>query len=239
MISHSVQKLLWKAYLLKDAILKKRLFTELRNIANSLEQDIFPKLIEKEVMQASVEITESGLKINPLGIALSTSQEVAEFFQGLGISGIEMDSILESNQIMDIFRDVYALKTTAPLLIDGYRAYCAITKFSPDSKCLSIRYLYCELDYSKAIRNLKEKGSTKDHRIFFQKAPSYGVASGFLVMAIGLVYPYLPTWLYIVLSILIGSVVGIIVFLVFQILGSLEYDKEYLEKRLKEKEQRI
>ena len=235
MISNGVKKLLWKVCLLKDAVLKKRLYTELKNIANSLEQDIFPKLVEKEIMQASVEITESGLRVNPLAITISISPDVTTFFQELGISEIEMDSILESNQIMDIFRDVYALKTTSPLLIDGYKAYCAITKFSPDSKRLSIRYLYCELDYSKTIRNLKEKGSTKDHRIFFQKGPSYGVTSGFLAMAIGLVYPYLPTWLYIVLSILIGSAVGIIVFLVFQILGSLEYDKEYLEKRLKEK----
>jgi len=235
MISNGVKKLLWKVCLLKDAVLKKRLYTELKNIANSLEQDIFPKLVEKEIMQASVEITESGLRVNPLAITISISPDVTTFFQELGISEIEMDSILESNQIMDIFRDVYALKTTSPLLIDGYKAYCAITKFSPDSKCLSIRYLYCELDYSKAIRGIKERSRVKDHRIFFQKAPFYGAVSGFLAIAMGILYPYLPAWLHILLSIVIGIAIGIIVFFVFQVLGSLEYDKEYLEKRLKEK----
>ena len=50
---------------------------------------------------------------------------------------------------------------------------------------------------------------------------------------LGLIYPYLPRQLSIALSIMIGVGTGILVFLGLQILGSLEYDKEYLEKRLK------
>lgn len=233
MLSQGVKTLIWKTYLLKDAIFKKRVYTELQNITKSLEEDIFPKLQAREAIEAYVEIMESGLKISPLELLISTSQKVSCFFRDLGISKIELDVILESNQIMDILKDVYAMKTISPLLLDGYKAYCAITRFTPATGALSIKYNYCELDYSKAVRGIKEKSKIKDHRIFFQKAPRYGMLSCLLVIMLGLIYPYLPKQLSIALSIIIGVGTGIFVFLGLQILGSLEYDKEYLEKRLK------
>ncbi|OGP11690.1 MAG: hypothetical protein A2Z89_01720 [Deltaproteobacteria bacterium GWA2_43_19] len=233
MFSQGMKTLIWKTYLLKDVVFKKRVYAELQNITKSLEDDIFPKLQAREAIEASVEIMESGLKVSPLELLISASQEVSYFFRELGISKIEMDVILESNQIMDILKDVYAMKTISPLLLDGYKAHCAITRFTPATGDLSIKYNYCELDYSKAVRDIKEKSKIKDHRIFFQKAPQYGMLSCLLVIMLGLIYPYLPRQLSIALSIMIGVGTGILVFLGLQILGSLEYDKEYLEKRLK------
>lgn len=241
MLYTAVKMLLWKGYLLKDALFKKRVYTELKNIAKSLEEEIFTKLRENGVAEASLEITESGLKIHrhiqaERGLeyehVIPISPEAREFFKGLGISRMELDAILESNQIMDILRDVYALKHSS-LLMDGYEAYCAITKFFPDSGLLSIKYHYCEMDYSKAVRGIKQGSKVKDHRVFFQKAPRYGIAVGLAVTALGLILPHLPGQLSIALSLMIGIAAGLITFIFFQVLGSLEYDKEYLEKRLK------
>ncbi|MBI5048577.1 MAG: hypothetical protein HZB54_06495 [Deltaproteobacteria bacterium] len=240
MIYKAIQTLFWKAYLLKDAVFKKRLYTELKNITKSLEEDIFTKLQTKGIAEASIEITGTALNINQdtrekrgVEYSIPASQNVIEFFKALDISKIEMDVILESNHIMDIFRDIYAMRKETSILTDGYKAYCAITNFFPDSGLLSIKYNYCELDYSKAVRGIKEKGRLKDHRVFFQKALPYSITVGLVVMMLGLAYPYIPRQLSIALSILIGLGAGIVTFLIFQVLGSLEYDKEYLEKRLK------
>lgn len=233
MISQGIRTFFWKVYIFKDTILKKRLYTELHNIAKSLEEDIFLKLQKHGITGLSIEITEPAIKIDPLGQTILISKDAADFFKGLNISKMEMDVFLESNQIMDIWRDVYAMETTSPMLLGGYKAYCAITRFTPESGLLSMRYNYCELDYSKAVRGIKEKSTIKDHRVFFRKAPRYGLISGLLVIILGLIYPHLPKQLSIALSIIIGLGTGILVFLSLQILGSLEYDKEYLEKRLK------
>jgi hypothetical protein len=236
MFFRTIEKLLWKAYLLKDAILRKRVFDELAGIAKSLEKDIFPKLQAEGFAEASFDITESGLKIDPSGHVIPASKDMLDFFRELGIFRVDMDVILEYNQIVDIFRDVWAMKTASPVLTEGYKAYCAVTRFFPGKMVLSIKYNYCELDYSKAIRSIKEKGGTKDHRLFFQKAPIYGIVSGILVMFLGFIAPHLPIWLTVLLSVIAGIIAGIIVFLFLQTLGSLEYDKEYLERRLREKE---
>ncbi|MBI5327963.1 MAG: hypothetical protein HZB80_06710 [Deltaproteobacteria bacterium] len=242
MISNAIKKLLWKACLLKDALFKQRLYAELNGIATSLEGDIFIKLQADGIREASVEITETALKIHqgavkrPLAeYSIPASKEAIGFFKGLGISKIEMDAILESNQIMDILRDIYAMRKETSILTDGYKAYCAVTRFFPDSALLSIKYSYCELDYSKAVRGIKEKSRFRDHRVFFRKAPRYGITTGLAVIMLGLLYPCLPKQLSIALSILAGIAAGLITFIALQTMGSLEYDKEYLEKRLQEK----
>lgn len=235
MISKGIETLLWKAYLLKNAILKQKIYAELKNIAKLFEEDVFAKLQQDGISEAFVEATEARLKISPKDYLLPVSAETAAFFKKLGIKGMKLDTLLESNQLLDILKDMDAMGKSHPLFVKGYEAYCAITKFFPESGILSVRYHYCELDYSKAIKSIKARSNAMDHRIFFQKAPLYGVVAAFLVAAFGLLYPYLPQWLSIILSILIGIASGILVFIVMQVVGSLEYDKEYLEKRLKEK----
>lgn len=232
MIYKAIKTFLWKAYILKNTVLKRRVFTELKNIAKTLEEDIFAKLREDAFSEAFIEITATGLNISPGNYFISTSKDVAAFFRDLGISTIELDCYLESNQIMDILKDICAMKPSS-LPADGYNAYCAITAFSADSKHLSIRYHYCELDYSKAIRGFKEKSGFKDHRVFFQRAPLYAIIAGIAVMLQGVLYSYLPIRLSLALSIALGMATGIIVFIIMQTIGSLEYDKEYLERRLK------
>ncbi len=235
MISKRVRTLLWKLYLLKDAILKKKVYTELSNLAKILEEDVFRRLLEKGALEVSIDVTGPGLKISPSDSFIPVSEDAAGFFKNLGVSRIEADTCLESNQMMDILKDIYAMKHSS-IAAEGYNAYCAITRFFPETGLLSIKYHYCELDYSKAVRGIKEASGYRDHRVFFEKAARFGILTGIAVVAAGLTFPYLPRQLSVILSIMAGIWAGIIVFIAMQVLGSLEYDKEYLEKRLKERE---
>ncbi len=235
MIFKGIKTLLWKAYLLKNTIFKKKVYTELKNITQSLEKDVFAQLQESGFPEAFAEITEAGLKIMPNYYFLPISGEMAAFFKNLGITGMKMDTLLESNQLLDILKDMDAMKKNNHLLTDGYEAYCAITRFLPELGLLSVKYHYCELNYSKTIRDIKEKSGAKGHRIFFRKAQRYSIVTALLIMTLGLIYPYLPRQVSITLSILIGMAAGIMVFIALETIGSLEYDKEYLEKRLKDK----
>lgn len=244
---------LWKAYLFIIKLKNWAIFNELTHIAITLEEEIFPKLQAKGIMEITLDITNEGIKIDGHNSIIPLSDELQVFFKSLGINHIKTDAIMESNQLMDIFSDIYGLKTffkkaynfiLAPLRInekirllreDGYKAYCAISRFLPDEHTLIIKYEYCELDFSKATKKLKNKSKFRDHRVFFQNASRYGIVCGIAFTIIGLITLYVPLYISVTIFILMGVVISIAVFLIFQTIGSLEYDKEHLMKKLKEK----
>src|SRR3972149_2725636 len=151
MISKRIRTLLWKVYLLKDAILKKKVYTELSNLAKTLEEDVFRRLLEKGALEVSIDVTGPGLKISPSDSFIPVSEDAAGFFKNLGVSRIEADTCLESNQMMDILKDIYAMKLS-DIAAEGDNASCAITRFFAEAGLLSIKHHDGELDYSKAVR---------------------------------------------------------------------------------------
>jgi hypothetical protein len=62
MISKRIRTLFWKVYLLKDAILKKKVYAELSNLAKTLEEDVFRRLLEKGAL-GSKKVTDLFLSI--------------------------------------------------------------------------------------------------------------------------------------------------------------------------------
>lgn len=247
----ALRKMVWEGYLLGLTIVHKELYTGLTRLAITLEREVFPHLRQKGIGSASLGVEGMVIKVaeEPRAV-LPLSDRLTQFFTRLGIKVMRLDTILESNQLVDILKTIHGLSPVMgrkdvpkidtlgriekanSILGDGYNAYCAITRFSPEDRVLSIKYHYCELKYSRATGNLKRGSRFHDHRFFFHKAPRYGIASGLGVMALVIVSSYLPPYLSITLSIIIGLLVGLAVFLAFQTIGSLEYDKEELGKRI-------
>ena len=243
---------LWKAYLFIIKLKNRTIFNELTHIAITLEEEIFPKLQAKGVTEIIIDITNEGIKIDGHNSIIPLSDELQVFFKSLGINHIKTDAIMESNQLMDIFSDIYGLKNffkkgynyrLDPLRINekirflrenGYKAYCAISRFLTNEHTLIIKYEYCELDFSKATKRLKNKSKFRDHRVFFQNASRYGIVCGIAFTIIGLITLYVPVYISVAIFILTGVVISIAVFLIFQTIGSLEYDKEHLMKELKD-----
>ncbi len=245
--------ILWKIYLFIIKLKNKIIFNELTHIAITLEEEIFPKLQAKGVTEIIIDITHEGIKIDSHNSIMPLSDKLHDFFKSLEITRIKTDTIIEYNQLMDILGDIYGLKNFLkkgynfkldPLRInekirflraDGYKAYCAITRFLTNEHTLNIKYEYCELDFSKATKGLKNKSKFRDHRVFFQNAVRYGIICGIAFTIIGLITLYVPLYISVAIFILMGVLISIAVFLIFQTIGSLEYDKEHLMKKLKEK----
>lgn len=244
-------KILWKAYLF---ILRQKnitIFNELAHIATILEKEVFSSLQSQGIMETTINIDGMGIKINGYNSIIPLSESLNNFFKNLGISHIKTDTMMEYNQLTDILTDIYGLggflkeeyshgfdplKIKEKLLSEyGYKGYCAVTRLLPDKGTLIIRYEYCELDFSKATKRLKNKSKFRDHRVFFQNAVRYGIVCGIAFIIIGLITLYVPVYISVAIFILTGVVISIAVFLIFQTIGSLEYDKEHLMKKLKEK----
>src|SRR3989338_2121928 len=188
--------IIWKAYLFIIKLKNRTIFNELTHIAITLEEEIFPKLQAKGVTE---------IIIDRHNLIIPLSDELQVFFKSLGINHIKTDAIMESNQLMDIFSDIYGLKNffkkgynyrLDPLRINekirflrenGYKAYCAISRFLTNEHTLIIKYEYCELDFSKATKRLKNKSKFRDHRVFFQNASRYGIVCGIAFTIIGLI----------------------------------------------------
>ncbi|MBI3583970.1 MAG: hypothetical protein HY096_08480 [Nitrospinae bacterium] len=245
--------ILWKAYLLIIKLKNRTIFNELTHIAIILEEEMFPKLQTKGIMEITINLTNEGIKIEGYDSIIPVSDELQVFFKSLGITRIKTDTIMEYNQLIDILTDIYGLNSFLekgysygfdPLGIkerikllseDGYKGYCAVTRLLPEKCTLLIKYEYCELNFSKATKNLKNKSKFRDHRVFFKNASRYGIVCGIAFTIIGLITLYVPSYISVAIFILMGIIISIAVFLIFQTIGSLEYDKEHLMKKLKEK----
>lgn len=243
-------KILWKAYLFILRQKNRAIFNELTHIATIIEKEIYSGLQSQGVIETTIDIDGMGIKIDGYNSIIPLSESLNNFFKNLGISHIKTDTIMEYNQLIDILTDIYGLSSFSkkgysygfdPLGIkeklsseDGYKGYCAVTRLLPEKCTLIIRYEYCELDFSRATKNLKNKSRFKDHRVFFQNASIYGIVCGITFTIIGLITLYVPLYISVSIFILMGAVISIAVFLIFQTIGSLEYDKEHLMKKLKE-----
>jgi hypothetical protein len=244
----SFNKILWKIYLSIIRQKRRAIFSELTHIAITLERDVFSRLQSEGKIEAEINIDGAGIKIDGYNSIIPISENLADSFKNLGISRIKTDAVIEYNQLTDILTDIYGLSGFLkrgyaygldPLKIkekllseDGYKGYCAVTRLLPDEDTLTIKYEYCELDFSKATRVLKEKSEFRDHRAFFQNARRYGIVCGIASTIIGLATLYLPLYISIATFIIMGVIISIAVFFTFQTIGSLEYDKEHLMKRL-------
>lgn len=162
---------------------------------------------------------------------------ITQFIISLGLRRIRFDIRLESNQVEDIFVSLYAARSSlAPgkkrklkrlLLGEGLKMYCAEVHILEAENTLSLKYSYCQLLFSRAVTTFKKKSSIfKDHRSFFYAAPRYGAVIGLSVLLVPLIlHLFLPGYEILILAV-VGLFIGSLTYLLFQTIGSIEYDKE-------------
>jgi serine phosphatase RsbU (regulator of sigma subunit) len=217
-----------------------------------LEKFYFPQALKEEFETVEWEVTAApfsmSIKTGPGPTdAIYETSKLAGFLNSLGIQTVSMDTRLESNQIVDIFLSLYLLKKSIKkgetrkineaaremFSPDGLNLYCAIIRLDAKKGHLSIAYSYCELTFSRAVSTFKKRSKIfKDHRSFFYAAPRYGFLIGMTIIAIPVGLRFLmPGYEFAVLS-LVAILVGILTYVLFQTIGSIEYDKEYQQGEL-------
>jgi len=217
-----------------------------------LEKYYFPQALKDEFETIEWDVTTGpfsmAIKIGPGPTdPIYETSKLAAFLNSLGIQTVSMDARLESNQIVDIILSLYLLKKSIKrgeeqrindaaremFSPDGLNLYCAIIRLDAQKRHLSVSYSYCELTFSKAVSTFKKRSKIfKDHRSFFYAAPRYGFLIAMTILAIPVcLHFFMPGYEIAMLS-LVAVLAGVLTYILFQTIGSIEYDKEHQQGEL-------
>ena len=226
-------------------------------LCNHLEKNIFPELKEKRVNWLIIEMQKDD-QGNPIlkGTAemnhfeFPGTEKIALMFERMEIRSIELNTFLESNQIIEsILIYLYAKPNrTDTASVDtqfntwkrreiaaqmfgknGYHRFCADMKYDRQNRTYTVDYTYCELFMSKIINGYaKSRLKYGDHRSFFAATP-FTVLFAIItftvpIFLLGLGYEIWP-----VIWVAVGILPVLFGWFTLQALGSIHYDKEHIE----------
>ncbi len=175
-------------------------------------------------------------------------RRVWRLLEGLGITVIELDGRLESNQVADILTLLVSQRrslrrrsdrsssdaTVRLTSAEGLAFSCTVARI--DGRRLEISYSYCMTRFSALVRWFKNRQThLRDHRTLFRAAPRYAAAAGFAPILVFLLYAAHGNWSLLLATSLLGSALlagG--TYLVFMAVGSVEYDNEEQAHKLRQ-----
>jgi serine phosphatase RsbU (regulator of sigma subunit) len=180
-------------------------------------------------------------------------RRVWRMLEGLGVTALELDARLESNQIADILtllvsqrrclgprRPRSSCDTVERLKSEGGIAFsCTVTRLVGPR--LEISYSYCMTRFSALVRWFKSRQThLRDHRTLFRAAPRYAVVAGLAPMVVFLLYAAHGSWSLLLATSLLGSaLLAASTYLVFMAVGSVEYDNEEQAHKLRQAYDRL
>jgi sigma-B regulation protein RsbU (phosphoserine phosphatase) len=163
------------------------------------------------------------------------------FLSSLGIRRLVLDSRLEINQITDVFTFLYSFrkkiqksqkKGPSGLLLTNLLSdkgiHIACTFTSVQNNNLNISYSYCVLNFSRFIHWFEKRQKTfRDHRALFNASPRYALLVGIFVLIPGLLFAfYFQSFPLAYITIAQAIILGSLVYVFLQSIGSIEYDNE-------------
>jgi serine phosphatase RsbU (regulator of sigma subunit) len=180
-------------------------------------------------------------------------RRVWRMLEGLGVTALELDARLESNQIADILtlllsqrrylgsgRPRQSIDATERLTsAEGLAFSCTVARL--DGYRLEISYSYCMTRFSALVRWFKNRQThLRDHRTLFRAAPRYAAMAGLAPLVVFLLYAAHGSWSLLLATSLLGSaLLAASTYLVFMTVGSVEYDNEEQAHRLRQAYDRL
>lgn len=164
-----------------------------------------------------------------------------EFLVSFGITTIDLDARLESNQVRDVLRLLHACRNKrdhqTPGRVSGSRLAnlnsnggirFSCTKTSIESGTLTIKYSYCVLLLSVFVEKFKGAHRTfRDHRALFHSAPRFAFIFGPLILLPRLILASsYGNWTLFLIACFEGLLFMAFIYVFFMTVGSIEYDKE-------------
>ncbi len=234
---------------------------EIRTFALWLEHDAFRRLAEAGRTEMRILVESETGALSDADDDEKNTQNLAHhnrlgvFLARLGIKSIALDTDLESNQVEDVLKLLWHLRRSVETGVsswwdrllgrhetlaavksqEGLHASCADVRIDGATGELSVRESYCQLTFSRAVTAYKSKVSRfKDHRAFFHAAPRYALLAAVAVMVPVLAETFIAVpWLTaFCLSLAVATIIGLSAYIVFETIGSEEYDKEHQAKQL-------
>jgi serine phosphatase RsbU (regulator of sigma subunit) len=168
------------------------------------------------------------------------------FLSGFGIRRVELDSRLESNQVVDVVTLLFAVRRDlrhpgsrsagwlAARLRDeeGIHFACTLTRIHDNT--LSVSYSYCMTRFSRLVAWFKRRQRhLQDHRTLFRAAPWYGGVLGLAPLGVFFLYYFNgSSWALLIASLFAAAGVFATTYFFFMTIGSLVYDNEEKAFRL-------
>ena len=245
----------------------RHVLRNIRPLALHLEHEVFPVLRENrqrwltlEPQRRDDEVTLRGVCIEKEYVFVGTVDIAARLTQ-MGVISIRLDTQLEYGQIIEallvlfyVWRDLpeaapaatpyrgWARKRVADALRSpsGFHMYCSLMRFDAQQQCYEVQYSYCELFFTRAIRNYVEhKTAFGDHRVFFKAAPRAAVIA-FLVF-------FLPPALLLSVSVRAGAALWLffavlnaaVIGIGLYAFGASQYTREHHDQLIQEYVKRV
>lgn len=192
-----------------------RFLQEARPLAMHLEKEVLPDLRREGVRWLDLSVARGD---GPPALAgrsgnhqytFTGSELLVAFFEELPLTEIRLDTQLEFGQMLEAMlmflhshrgfkratpkpgeysgwkRGLMAAHMLGPT---GYHKFCALMRFDPDDARYEVEYHYCELLWSRVVKNYVEGRSRYgDHRALFQAAPRIA-AVAFVVFLLPLLF---------------------------------------------------
>jgi len=170
-------------------------------------------------------------------------RHLCRFLRHLRIGTLELDSRLESNQIVDVLSVLYTYRgqitrrstggpATTLFTEEGLLHACAVSQLHDHT--LTITYSYCMTRFSRLVSWFeKRQKHFHDHRALFRAAPRYGLLLSFVVLSIvGAYAVHDNRWLLVITGLGGALVIFAATYLFIMAVGSVEYDNEEKARKL-------
>ena len=212
---------------------------EAAQIAAQTNQSVVRIQLKKD---ATVQDLRIGSKKYPQ--TLNDCTELWKFLLSIDISEMELDVRLEANQIADVFSLLYVSRRNIQrrnntndlvknlLSENGMLVACTLTGIS-DRK-LTVSYSYCATRFSRLVHFFENRHKIfRDHRAIFQAAPKFALLIALIATIPIFIFAIANSmWLLTAILVIEGLVLFGIMYLLFMIIGSVEYDNEEKAYRL-------
>lgn len=224
-----------------------------RRLGRWLEDNLLPSLREAAAESIELSVEPSGALLpknrragdTPAG--LTDCPDLCVFLKDLGIQRLEVDTRLESNQVVDLFmllaacRRALATRGAGRPRAEPARSLCRpeglhfnCMQICLQDDALIVRYSYCATRLSMAVRWFERRHRhLGDHRALFRAAPRYGLlAAGLsLLVLLGVLLTGSMTF-FVVATVVEAAIMFLAVYVFLRGMGSIEYDNEEQAYRL-------
>jgi len=238
----------------------RSLTRDARPLALHLEREVFPALRERGEKWLSLFIDEEGGPSRLRGASgraafeFPGTEPLAGHLRAVGVERLRLDTSLEYGQMVEallILRHVArefpsatpgaeeytgwdAAAIAAAMLGErGYRKVCANMRFDPALRQYEVEYTYCELLFSRVVRNYVERApNLRDHRALFRLAP-YAALCVILLFALADVVLIRSVLVGAVLYIFLAFLAAAAAWLGIHVIGSMQYTQEHHERLIR------
>jgi signal transduction histidine kinase len=239
----------------------KNLLRQTRPLAEHLEKDIFPNLRENGQNWISLQVDNSGAspRLFSTGetgnIELPGTHLLAQNLYKRGIREIRLHAFLEMGQILEALLVLFhahkyldrtpasdlpvkgwsAARIAAALKgKSGFHRFCSLMWFDPESRAFIVEYTYCELFFSRALRDYARfRSPYQDHRALFHIAPRAAILA-FLLLLLPAELIFWNFWagfaVWVFVALAVAGWIGTAVYTI----GSIIYDREHRDLLIQE-----